>query len=232
MIYVTGDTHGNIDFFKLLVFCDNNPNLSRSDYLIVAGDWGGLWSEDKLGITLTPYKNLPFTILFVDGNHENFDMLEKYPVKEMFGGKVHIICDNVIHLMRGQIYEIEGNSIFTFGGASSVDKAIRVEGKSWWPQEMPSEFEFHSAVRNLEKYANTVDYIITHACDERSFYYPPLLMGTYKKPSSENAMLSYFEENVKYKHWYFGHYHLDGDLRDNKSALYHSIVKLGDCVKP
>lgn len=231
MIYVTGDTHGDIDFFKLIAFCDANPQLTRQDYVIIAGDFGGLWNENCLNQTLAPYQKLPVTILFVDGNHENFDMLESYPVSSRFGGAIRVISDNVIHLMRGQVYDIDGNIIFTFGGATSVDKAYRKEGVSWWARELPDERDLSTAIRNLESFGNQVDYIITHACDERAFFYPPLLKGTYKKPSFENVMLSYFEENVKYKHWYFGHYHLDGDLRKDKSALYQAIVKLGESVE-
>ena len=63
----------------------------------------------------------PFTTLFVDGNHENFDRLYAYPVEEWHGGKVHKIRPSVIHMMRGQVFAIDGKSVFTFGGASSHD---------------------------------------------------------------------------------------------------------------
>lgn len=56
---------------------------------------------------------------FVDGNHENFDRLYEYPVEEWHGCKVHKIRSLVIHMMRGQVFEIEGQNIFTFGGPSS-----------------------------------------------------------------------------------------------------------------
>lgn len=55
------------------------------------------WLEDK-----------PFTTVFVCGNHENFDRLYQYPVKEWHGGKVHEIRPHVLHLMRGEIFDIEG----------------------------------------------------------------------------------------------------------------------------
>lgn len=35
------------------------------------------------------------------------------------------------------MYDIEGKRIFVFGGAYSIDKAMRTPGKSWWPDEMP-----------------------------------------------------------------------------------------------
>lgn len=62
-----------------------------------------------------------FKKFLTDGNHENFDRLYAYPVEMWHGGKVHKIRPSVIHLMRGQIFELEEKKIFTFGGASSHD---------------------------------------------------------------------------------------------------------------
>lgn len=62
-----------------------------------------------------------FTTVFVDGNHENFDRLYSYPVKEWNGGKVHEIRPSVLHLMRGEVFTIEDKKFFAFGGASSHD---------------------------------------------------------------------------------------------------------------
>lgn len=72
MIYVTGDTHGEVTFQKLPAFARANPQLTKRDYVIIAGDFGGVWSEKTLEEDLRPYSELPFTVLFVDGNHENF----------------------------------------------------------------------------------------------------------------------------------------------------------------
>ena len=62
-----------------------------------------------------------FTTLFVDGKHENFTRLYNYPVEEWYGGKVHKIRDSVLHLMRGEICNIDNKNFFTFGGAKSHD---------------------------------------------------------------------------------------------------------------
>ena len=48
-------------------------------------------------------------------------MLSAYPITEWNGGKVHKIADNIIHLMRGQVFDIDGIRFFTMGGASSHD---------------------------------------------------------------------------------------------------------------
>ena len=110
------------------------------------------------------YTYLPYTVLFIDGNHENYDMLAEYSVSSWNGGKVQFISDSIIHLMRGQVYSIEGNTFFTFGGALSYDKDRRSPHESWWPQEIPTFEEYEEALENLSKVNNTVDYVITHDC--------------------------------------------------------------------
>lgn len=224
MIYITGDTHCDVDYYKLVSFGKNHKELTKKDYVIIAGDFGGVWFKRDLEKDLNRYSNLRFSILFVDGNHENFDLLNAYPVTEWNGGKVHIIRPDIIHLMRGQVFEIEGKTFFTFGGATSTDKAFRREGESWWKEEVPTYEELDEGFKNLERYNYKVDYIVTHSCDEKALYYPPLKVGTeMMNVYPENQMLSNFEGRVEYKHWYFGHYHLDGDLTDKKTVLYKKI---------
>lgn len=228
-IYVTGDTHGSEDFLKLRLFADAKPHLSKSDYVIVAGDFGGVWSEKTLDRDLKIFEDLPFTVLFVDGNHENFDLLNSFPVTEWNGGKVHMIRPDVIHLMRGQVFEIERNTIFTFGGATSIDKAFRREGISWWAEEVPSYEELDEGMANLKRYGNKVDYVVTHSCGERALMYPPLrTRDVQMRIYPENRLLSCFEDTVEYGKWYFGHYHTDGRLNDKMTVLYRKIVPLGE----
>ena len=229
MVYITGDTHAMIDYEKLKIFFSGDCKLTKKDYLIIAGDFGGVWSEDKLDKYLGIYQALPMTVLFVDGNHENFDLLNSYPVSRWHGGKIHRIKDDIIHLMRGQVYKIEGKTFFTFGGATSIDKWLREPGTEWWPQEVPSEKEFSEAKKNLEKVGNKVDYIITHSCDESALNSP--LLKRYDRIMEsfpENKMLNYFERTVDYTKWFFGHYHVDGQINEKKTALYDDIVKIID----
>ncbi|MBQ2717934.1 MAG: metallophosphoesterase [Clostridia bacterium] len=227
MIYVTGDKHGT-DLVDIHVFCDNNPNLTKSDYLIIAGDFGGVFLPNEVENNLDEFSKLPFTMLFVDGNHENFDLLYQYPVKNFCGGKVHKIRDDIMHLMRGEVYEIDGIKIFTFGGATSVDKDRRFRGFNWWEQEIPSQSEIDNGLFNLKKHGNTVDYVITHSCDTKMLYYPIIRNADRRKcdQKPENAILDIFEDYAKYKHWYFGHFHVDAKLNDKKTVLYRAIIPL------
>lgn len=140
MLYITGDTHGN----QLKWLEQIHPALSPGDGVIVAGDFGyGFWSG-PLGSEDAFYDWLaaqPYAVFFIDGNHENFDRLLALPVKPWRGGRIQRIRPNVIHLMRGEVYLIEGRTVFTFGGGHSADFWQRKPGTSWWPQEMPEPEE-------------------------------------------------------------------------------------------
>jgi predicted phosphodiesterase len=125
MIYITGDTHGE---FKHRFNMENFPEqkeMSKDDYVLICGDFGGVWdvgwesTHEKHWLDW--FEERSYTLLFIDGNHENFDRLNGYPVKMWHGGKVHELRPHVLHLMRGQIFEIDRKKIFTFGGASSHD---------------------------------------------------------------------------------------------------------------
>ena len=121
MIFVTGDCHGNFERFKPEYFPEQ-AQMTKRDIVICAGDFGGVWFGDgRDEAALDWLESLPFTLAFVCGNHENYDALERYPVKDWHGGKVHRIRSHVLHLMRGQVFELEGYHFFTMGGAKSHD---------------------------------------------------------------------------------------------------------------
>lgn len=219
MIYVTGDTHGEIGRLYEL-----DRHLNAGDYCIICGDFGFIFRDDfSERQLLDDIEARPYTLLFVDGNHENFPAIYSYPEATWNGGRIHRIRKNIIHLCRGQIFEIEGKTFFTFGGACSVDKMMRREGVSWWPEEMPTDADFAEANRNLDAHSRKVDYIITHAAPEEtmSIFHP-------RHPDEKplNNFLEYVRESVEYKHWYFGHLHKDEDIWRDQSILWFRMQKL------
>lgn len=226
MIYITGDTHGVNDFEKLNVFAAQNGALTKNDYVIVAGDCCGMLYADTAEKVLSMYEALPFTVLFVDGNHENYDYLYGCSVENWKGGKVHKLRPSVIHLMRGQVFSISGKTFFSFGGATSIDRANRIVGLDWWEREVPNFYDLDEGIANLNKYHNKVDYIVTHSCGERSLRQILSLLPYHKRQLfPENQILTNFE-SLDYRYWYFGHFHLDAELDDRTTALYRRIVKI------
>ncbi len=228
MIYVTGDTHGFKDFFKLLA--PELSSLTKDDYVVICGDIGVLFDTKSAPYSKNLYSYLPFTVLFVDGNHENFDLINSYPVEEWNGGKVHKITPSVIHLMRGQVFKLEGKSFFTFGGALSFDKLRRKEGESWWRAEMPDENDYAEALKNLEKTNFKVDYILSHDCPTHLMkevaFFSMKLQHEGIIISKSNEYLEEFSKKIDFSHWYFAHYHLDVSFEEKYDCLYNNIKKL------
>lgn len=196
----------------------------------MCGDFGLLWNKsEEEKQCLKWLQERRFTTLFVDGNHENFDLLNSYPIEYWNEGKVHIINDSVIHLMRGQVFYIDGKSIYTFGGATSIDKEYRTEHISWWKEELPSEKELKEGHSNLKLNNMSVDFIITHCCSSNTLGLICAYLKLYQRNKADrlNALFDFIEEKVKYQHWYFGHYHADIlNVSMNQSLLYEKIIKI------
>ena len=110
MIYITGDTHCDFSRFGTEEF-PIQEELTKEDYVIICGDFGGVWTfeeESQREKQMLDWLNdKKFTTLFVDGNHENYTRLYNYPVEKWNGGKIHKIRDSVLHLMRGEIFNID-----------------------------------------------------------------------------------------------------------------------------
>ncbi len=246
MIYITGDTHGSFGKFNLEFFPEQEE-LTKNDYVIICGDFGIWDNSERERINFDDLEAKNYTTLFVDGNHENFDLLNNYPVEKWRGGDVHFIRPSVIHLMRGNVFVIDGKKFFTMGGASSHDiqdgildpkdpnfkknkKKLdregkyyyRIKGVTWWEDELPKEDEIDKAKKTLESCNWKVDYIISHCAPfslmERCFGY-----------SDDNRLTRFFDEvseKCEFTHWFFGHYHENYMLGDKFFLLYEKIFEM------
>lgn len=218
MIYVTGDTHGDVKRFKAM------KKLRRGDTLIICGDFGFFWDDSKKERSIRKkLEARSYTIAFIDGCHENFDILESFPVTEWNGGKARILGKNIVHLMRGQVYTIEDKKLFTFGGGNSQDFIFRSEGENWWKREQPSHEEIIEAIENLRLNDNTVDYVITHE--------PPAslkdCLGVDVFHRLEVHAL--FEDMIKsctYNKWFFGKCHIDKHIPIKFYSIFNNVTPL------
>lgn len=228
MIFITGDTHGTIDMLKLgSKSWPIGQTLTKKDYLIVAGDFGLLWSsqidEDEKRLTRW-LEEKPWTTLFIDGNHENHQRLSRLRKVKKFGGIAGRVSSSIFHLRRGEIYTIEGKSFFCFGGGDSIDKKYRTEGVSWWREEIPSQKEQQYALANLEKHDNTVDYVIAHTCPMTIFKMTGLSDYSASNKDTEN-FLEFVCNTIEFEEYYCGHLHLDKNF-GKYHLLYKNIVRV------
>lgn len=189
----------------------------------------------------------PYTTLWIDGNHENFDLLKEEKVTEWHGGSVQHIRPSVIHLMRGQVYELEGRKAFTFGGARSHDisngildktdpdfakkkkelnkewKPYRVNHVSWWKEEMPSENEFEEGRRNLQKNDWKIDFIFSHCCASST---QALFAAGMYKPDKLTDYLEEVRRKCEFRKWFFGHYHNNQNVSAREIMVYEQMIRI------
>ena len=217
MIIITGDTHGDISRFDDLE--ERFENLTENDVVIVTGDFGFLFNDKKGKPRIENLTTKSYKILFVDGNHEDYEKLKSYPIESFFGGKVHKISDNIFHLMRGEIFEIENKKIFCFGGAYSIDRWLRKKDVSYFEEEIPSKEEMENAIKNLEKYNFNVDYIITHTL-------PTSIIRLMKYEITEENLdkeftdfLDEIREKTNFQKWFAGHFHKDKYAIESRDFL-------------
>lgn len=249
MVYITGDCHGDWSRFSSESFPEQK-GMTRDDFVIVCGDFG-LWNSDRSErwwLKWLSEKSL--TLVFVDGNHENFDRLygNEFETVDFHGGRAHRIRENVYHLMRGYIFDFCGKKFFAFGGASSHDirdgilepgdfsswqalmreynlrtaqgQMLRINHVSWWARELPSKEELELGLRTLEASGNRVDFIVSHC--------PPGRVAAALDFPGEDCLTRYFDrlvDSVRFTRWFFGHLHQNRVLPGGFVLLYEQIVR-------
>ena len=228
-LIITGDTHGDpVKRFRTVMESikaseDTEYDFTKNDLMAVVGDFGVIWGPDtpKQGRIenriLDELEAMPFTTVFIDGNHENFDRLLAFPEEERFGGKVGVLRPSVLHLkQRGHVYDFGGMKTWCFGGGISIDKILRREGTSWWAAEEPSKEEYEYGISQLEANGWKVDMVLTHAAPTRALnalnLKPLLTKDLGYEANLYDPLSPYFEqvtERLDFDRWSFGHYHKD-----------------------
>ncbi len=221
MIYITGDTHGDTDRLSK----QELSMLKKDDTLIICGDFGFIWNNDtKENQFLNKLEKRKYNICFVDGQNENFDELNNFPVVLWHGGRAHKVRDNVFHLMRGQIFEIENKKIFTMGGGEDPEFELTDEEDLSDHKEIPSAQEMLVGVSNLEKHGYKIDYIITHEPPAKIRDFLLLTKNQTLRVTSLGAYLNELSQQTEYKKWFFGNMHTDKFISDSHIALFKNIV--------
>lgn len=254
-VFVCGDIHCPHDISKLNASWKEQKDLNEDDVLINLGDCGIVYypkNHEKYKQDIY-WRNWlgekKYTFAFVDGNHENHEMLAQLPVEEKWGGKVGVITTNsksLYHLKRGEIYTINGKTFFVLGGAESQDKEDRINPPSlkksrypskkkpfiqWWEGELYTKEE-ETYILNQIKKQSVFDYVLSHTCPMNIGYELANLswFGPYGDQSKYNRyllramdpiakFLEFVEKEIEFGEWHFGHWHFD--KRVNKQFMVH-----------
>lgn len=218
-ILVAGDTHGEPKHAGFLVRTAANH---RAEGIIVTGDFG-LWDHtydgveflDSLNAMLRNYNRY---LVWVDGNHENFDSLEQYHARAPRSKNGHVyIRSNILHAPRGLVWKWAGKKFMSVGGAVSVDKAWRLQAERekygartlWWDQEVLTASEASDIIRAVQERREhgkpDVDYLFTHDCPNNA----PFRHRLKDDPASHahRQVIEQVARAVKPKMWFHGHMH-------------------------
>ncbi|MEA1979469.1 MAG: metallophosphoesterase [candidate division Zixibacteria bacterium] len=233
-IFVTGDIHGNPIPSLSKKHFPIGKELSKKDVVIILGDFGLLWSKYRSKDEEHNLKWLddqPWTTLFIDGNHENFDILENLPEKELYGDVVGIVGHSIFHLRRGICYRINGQKCLTIGGAHSHDRQYRTWGKSMWKQEEITDEDIKKAKESVQSVGFDVDYILTHCAPTNwAMGAMPQEIAHMWQPDGSEERLQWFKDTsgVDFKKWFCGHYHTNFGprIRDDFECIYHDVKEL------
>jgi len=226
--FVMGDVHGEMDFHKVYREAGH-----ENDRLLQVGDFGLVFNVMQTRAELDRLKDMQNhwkEVFLVDGNHENFTRLNRFPLQTRYGGKVRQLAPNVFWMQRGEVFDFDGQTVWAMGGADSVDKHWRTKDHDWWAEELPTWDEMNYGMDNLEKVDWKVDYVLSHTCPNKVKH---MMMQYMRLKPNDVHLEKYFDEVVEkldfYK-WYFGHFHVDVTLGNQFVGLFNYLVELGDEV--
>ena len=216
MLYFTGDIHGDI-LRRIYSFRRLGVRREEPNALFVCGDFGLPWSphshtkEQRVLDVAEKHLNLyNVTLYFVDGNHENFDMLYAIPIE---GDGTRHLRQHIRHMPRGTLHTINGCDVFAFGGAMSTDRGIESLGRDYWVQELPTYSESHRGLETLSA-AENVDFVVSHAapsgalsmmCKAGIWFEAARFTDPAAKALEEYRLI--IEVRFPHAHWFYGHYH-------------------------
>lgn len=189
-----GDLHGDLDAIKHVDACASKIDATA---VVQVGDFGCLWLPGVDEYFQSRSSKIPWYTC--GGNHENYDNWHKAP---SYGTNMSKLLPNVYWVHRGMCQIIEGKNHLFLGGAHSIDKHLRVEGKTWWKQEMPTYQELVTFSGALD--SQKPDVVVTHDGPQDIVAQMGFDWG-----SNLSRDLQSILDNSDHSpaNWYFGHYH-------------------------
>lgn len=227
MFYVTGDVHGDPnDLIK------RTEHLSEDDTLIILGDFGFIWSND---ITKNQYilkelrESIKCKVAFVDGNHENHPMIAKMETPApYYGGTAGILPYDFVHLLRGEVYDFDGQKVLTIGGADSIDRSWRIEGYTWWAEEAITRKETDYAIQNAKDHKDLI--VLSHDAPADLLPILSLFSRVNCEDDVESGQSKFNLNKILYsdldiKKWNFGHWHIDKTFSEGFFECFYTGIK-------
>lgn len=201
---MAGDFHGEHAWARHVL---KAAGRAGSHAVVQVGDFGVY--PDRGGVHFLNEVNrwaqqLGIPVLFVDGNHEDFDFLESFPIDDASG--LRALRPWVLHAPRGHRWTWRGLVWLALGGATSLDRADLTEGFDWFPGEAITTGDGFRAVGGGE-----ADVMVTHDCPG-GVLIPGLRPGRWSQEAlidadAHRALLRQVVEAIRPTHLFHGHFH-------------------------
>lgn len=165
-LMIVGDTHGNAGAIHRKARVAQSMGCER---MIVVGDfglWPGYEGVEYLDAVNDAGREFNQQIIALPGNHEDHDQWEKwFDLAPLDDHGFAILRSNLRLTKKVHPFKMGGKRFYVCGGAVSIDKAWRTEGKSWWKNEEFTEENLAS----VEKYKGpAIDFLLTHDCSDHT----------------------------------------------------------------
>ena len=229
MVILTGDTHGEFD--RIEQFCEEYET-TENDVMVILGDAGiNYWLDEQDEALKERLSQLPITLFCIHGNHEERpEEVSGYELVEWRGGFVWIQPEypNLLFAKDGEIYQFDGKTVITIGGAYSVDKYYRLAvGAPWFGTEQPDERTKGQVLSALNRVGWKVDYVFSHTVPLSAIPRHALLPTMDQKMvhNSTEEWLEEIAQKLDYQGWFAGHFHITWSL-DRIQILYEDYMEL------
>ena len=151
MILLLGDIHGNAGILRQAL---DVAKQSSAVAIIQLGDFGLFrdnenWFRENI-------RDAHIPIYFIDGNHDDCSRwVELNEVTRIWDDR------QLFYIPRGTVFEMDGRTIAVMGGASSIDKKMRLENNMHWDMnENISPTHVERLYRNA--LGKKIDIFLTH----------------------------------------------------------------------
>lgn len=183
-ILLVGDVHGRFSGLNEII------DREKPDLTICLGEFG-FWANLMPAIWTLHSKN---PIWFIDGNHEQFTLLNERKSDE--------IVPNVFYKPRGSVENIAGKNFLFLGGGFSIDWKYRTPGYDYFPDD---ELLKMSELDNIPKRIK-IDVVCSHTAPNKFSILGPVQESMY--PDSSRNVLDYVLKKYKPREWFFAHFHI------------------------
>lgn len=207
-IAVAGDWHGSRDTAVAAIRRAADAGARTLWQLGDFGVWGGTPGRAFLAAVVRACDEYDIDIAVVPGNHEDDDLRLRYEAEGVPG------TDRVRLIPRGGRFDSAAGRVVALGGAPSMDRDWRTEGRNWWPGE---EITVADADRTAAGGAAEIMLAhdspgdpwwtpkVAHICRANPFGFPADVIAD---AARGRELLTRVVEKVRPRLYLHGHYHV------------------------